>query len=145
MAVLTEPRLSTVPGGRPGSPGDAAGWEGSGGDGQWGWALSFGRYRAVAAEGRARRRGLARCGGETLVTPDLPVAVRLGEGRLECHFARIVGRHRWDGTCQLARGRVKLGKQTRQVRSREPPRPRALPAPTRGARLVMLGSPVGRR
>lgn len=59
MALLQERRLSTVPGGRPGSPGDAAGWEGSGGDGQWGWALSFGRYRAVAAEGRARCRGPA--------------------------------------------------------------------------------------
>lgn len=75
-----------------------AGREGSGGDGQWGWALSFGRDRALAAEGaegRARCRGpTRRWGGENSgpLPPDLRVAVGLGEGRLECHLAGIVGR-----------------------------------------------------
>lgn len=133
-----------APGRRPGSPGDAAGWEGSGGGGQWGWALSFGRYRAAAA-GPRRVAGVLGVVGGTLVIPDLRVAVWLGEGPLECQLVRIVGRRTPEGTCKLARDRLKLGNRVRQVRSREPPRPKALPAPTRTARRVMMGPPVGGR
>lgn len=61
-SLLSRSVAWAAPGTRPGSQGDAAGWEGSGGGGQWGWALSFGRYRAAATGGPARSWGLGRRG-----------------------------------------------------------------------------------